>query len=312
MNKTIYIKEYSNDLELLKQKEKKYPELLKKLVIIYRKCFKVLVEQEYKYGNIIVIPVNKEKSINKNIEEKIKKIVVNQNIKNIVLSNYLEEYSKLKTTIKNVNFLDGRELFKNLSLNVVDYICKMQKVDMKTQEVVLLVNKDSTENIRIIEQIARSVKSVKIVTNNIKNFSRLEEYLYQNFGIMISITQNKRKSLKNAKIILNIDFSEDEINKCEINRNSIIVNFEKKIKLNSKFFNGININYYCLKEDEEIMDVFDKWNLYKSFKIEILLESLMYNKEFELINNRIKLKELVGNNGNILKEEYGRILQKIA
>ena len=61
---------------------------------------------------------------------------------------------------------------------------------------------------------------------------------------MITVTNNKKKSLMRSKIILNVDFKTNEINKYNIPDDSIIVNFKGDVDINKKRFNGLNINDY--------------------------------------------------------------------
>ena len=93
------------------------------------------------------------------------------------------------------------------------------------------IDEVSTENIKLF---AKEFKRVNVVTNHIEKLKKIEENIFDEFGIMITITNNKKKSLKNAKIILNRDFPEELINKFNIvifnyiiciNKNHLLVLF---------------------------------------------------------------------------------------
>ncbi len=60
-------------------------------------------------------------------------------------------------------------------------------------------------------------------------------------GIAITITNNKRKSLLKAKIIINMDFDEELINSFNLNSKALVIQLNKEIYIKSKLFNGINI-----------------------------------------------------------------------
>ena len=165
----------------------------------------------------------------------------------------------------------------------------------------MLINDFNKINTEIIIEIAKNIKTLNIVTNHIDRCKKIEEYLYNEFGIMISISNNKRKSLLNSEIILNIDFPEELINKYRIYEKSIIINISEKIKLISKRFNGININYYKINIPE-------KYKIY-NFKDEIIYESIIF-KIYKLEDimkkikkDKIKIKKLIGNNGVISEKE---------
>lgn len=118
---------------------------------------------------------------------------------------------------------------------------------------------------------------------------------------MLNASNNKKKSLLKAKIIINIDFVEENINKYKIYDNSIIININDKINIKSKRFNGININYYKIQ-------IPDEYKL-EHFKDEIIYESLTYSKKYKYVKDKIKkdkirINKLIGNNGIIEEREF--------
>lgn len=118
---------------------------------------------------------------------------------------------------------------------------------------------------------------------------------------MLNITNNKKTSLLKSEIIINIDFSEELINKYKIFNRAIIVNILDKINIYKNNFNGVNINYYRIYMP----------NKYKvlEFDDEIIYESLIYQyKELSTIRQKIRedkisIKEFIGNNGLIQESE---------
>lgn len=94
------------------------------------------------------------------------------NIENVVLSNYLEknEILKQKLYCQNINILDGRYLFYLLIPEIIEYILKRQKVKLQNGEVTLLINDFTQNNAKIITYIAQNVKRVNIVTNHSNKF----------------------------------------------------------------------------------------------------------------------------------------------
>lgn len=137
-----------------------------------------------------------------------------------------------------------------------------------------------------IKQIVRQYKRVNIVTNHIEKFRKIEEQILEKEGIMITVSDNKRKSLSKSKIILNVDFPTELINQYHIYEEAIIVNLKGNVKINRKRFNGININDYNIKF--RIFDEFDydKNNLYEPKDI---YEAQIYqNQPFEYIERKLK------------------------
>ena len=287
-------------------------DFVKRILIKIKKLFNIVEFSEDKGKTTIILPlfksnIIKDKKIIK-IAKKINRKLYDNNIENVVLSNYLEENEILKQKLycQNINILDGRYLFYLLIPEIVDYILKRQKKKLENGEITLLINDFTENNARIITYIAQSVKRVNIVTNHSNKFKKLEEYLYNELGIILNITNNKNKSLANAGLIINIDLPEEIINKYEINSNAIIVNIFNEIKIRAKKFNGVNINYYKAYIPK-------KYKM-EGFKDNLIYESSIYKYNYEnarkdIITNKIKIKKLIGINGDISENEFCKNLK---
>ena len=287
-------------------------DFVKRIVIKIKKIFNIVEFSEDNGKTTITLPLFKSNKIrNKKIikiAKRINKKLYDNNIENVVLSNYLEENEILKQKLycQNINILDGRYLFYLLIPENIEYILKRQKVKLQNEEVTLLINDFTQNNAKIITYIAQNVKRVNIVTNHSNKFKKIEDYLYNELGVILNITNNKSKSLSNANLIINIDFPEEIINKYEINSNAIIVNIFNEIKIRAKKFNGININYYkaCIPKEYQI----------DGFQNNLVYESSIYKYSYEnarkdIIANKIRIKKLVGINGDISENEFCKNLK---
>lgn len=287
-------------------------DFVKRIVIKIKKIFNIVEFSEDNGKTTITLPLFKSNKIrNKKIikvAKRINKKLYDNNIENVVLSNYLEENEILKQKLycQNINILDGRYLFYLLIPEIIEYILKRQKVKLQNGEVTLLINDFTQNNAKIITYIAQNVKRVNIVTNHSNKFKKIEDYLYNELGVILNITNNKSKSLSNANLIINIDFPEEIINKYEINSNAIIVNIFNEIKIRAKKFNGININYYkaCIPKEYQI----------DGFQNNLVYESSIYKYSYEnarkdIIANKIRIKKLVGINGDISENEFCKNLK---
>lgn len=226
--------------------------------------------------------------------------------KGVVLSNYLNqgEYTNEKITQNGIYIYTGKLLSNYLLYDLVEYISKMRKEEIHTQEVFILTNNPTKVDENNIIYFAKNFKRINIVTNRINYFKKMENHLEDKLGIAITITNNKRKSLLKAKIIINLDFDEEIINSFNINRNAIILNPNNKINIKSKLFNGINVcDYQIIYKD--------KFNspIYKKFDKKILYESTIIDKKYDEVINQIKednvrIVNLIGKNGVINQKEY--------
>lgn len=198
---------------------------------------------------------------------------------------------------------------KYLTYNFIEYICKIRNEDICQQEVYILVNSPTTSDESSIIYFAEKFKRINIVTKNIKKFYKLQNYLEKKLGIAITVTNNKKKSLLKAKIIVNFNFDDETLNSFNINQKAIIIHNNKKATIKSKLFNGINIIDYqiAFNRANEFND--SKFN---KFNKKYLYESCIKHKDFDLIqeqicNDGIKIVNLIGKNGVINNKEYQKL-----
>ena len=254
--------------------------------------------------NVIMLP-DLEKVEEKNIEKiakRTKKIIAKHSkSKKIAISKEIQE-SKLYINYLNsygMEIADGRWLFQILLTKITEYIIKKKKIEKV--HISILVNNINDIELENIKEIAKKYKNVNVVTNHMEKLKNIEKQL-EDEGIIIAVTNNKKKSLSKADLILNIDFSKELINKYRINENAIIVNTKGKIKINEKRFNGLNVHNYEIdfredKKDEKILN--------QKYYIKDLYEAELYKKQrLEAIRQKIKLdkveiKKLILNNGEL-------------
>lgn len=290
--------------------------VLNKIILIYKYLFNIVTIRNFGNKQIYILPWKKEKNKkigNRKISKLYKKIssrVTNDNL--VVLSDAINEDERILGIVyKNrLKVLDGKWLFSILLQDTTKYIVECQKKELKNQIITILINRPNDIVLASLKSLAKEIKLLKIVTTNSKYFKKVENQLYNELGIPILIVNNRKKSLLNSDIIINIDFSEKEINQYNINRKSIIINVNDNININLKGFSGININGYKIKVDNQIIDLLKEYNLYNQFDINTLYESLIYSREkFDKLKNSIcednvKIEYLIGTKGKINEMEY--------
>lgn len=303
----VFIYEDNSEVKSLKDKIKKlYFKLIKKIEI------KKVLNDSYKNTAInkiiICIPNYKFNKINKTFMKNLLYRLNQNGAKNIVLSDSLSRKTLLKNELYSYNFniLNGRFLIKISSIDILEYIMEKIESNLNKEEISIMVNENSNINLEIITNIANIAKRVNLITNNISRFKKLENKLYEENGIILSIGNNRKKGLAKSKYILNIDFPEELLNKYKIYKKAVVVNIENICKVNSKSFSGIVINdidiaYKKKEEEKEVLEKFDKKEVYESKIIAL--------DEYNEINNvkrrdNFKIVNTIGNNGVIHQDEY--------
>lgn len=256
-------------------------------------------------NNRIILPNKKEENIKtdeifaqktKNILDKTasKKIILSKNIhKKNGYINYLYSY--------NYDIVDGKWLFKILMYDVLEYIIMKKNLDKEETQVSIMVNDITEKDLYNIKKIITNFKKVNIITNHLEKFKNLEEK-YKDIGIVINVGNNKRKGILKSKIILNLDFPSELVNKYNIYDEAIIVNFQNNVKIKKKRYNGICINDYEI--DVKNCNDFNFLDFENYYKKE-LYEGISYkNQPIEEVLKKLKIdgvviEKLVGVNNSI-------------
>ena len=242
---------------------------------------------------------------------------IKQNCVNLVcLSDNLLINSKFIGFIKNENvrILDGRWLYKHLIGNIVDYIsnCKNEKIDF--QEISILTHDINRIVISTIKELALKVRALNVLTDKEKMFRNIEKELYSEYGIILNMNNNYKRSLTKSDIIINFDFTEEELIRYNLPKNACIINLERKIELDSKKFEGISTNFYEITMPSRyiksliILKGFNTENLYESF---IYKNTSPENIKNEILKDKVNIISLIGKNGIIRKKEFQNISKKV-
>ena len=282
-------------------------DFVKKIILNVKYFFNIIDIKNEKGKIMCYLPILKNKNISKRktikLLKKVTKELEKNGVNDVVLSEHLNTLEELKNRLysENINILDGRYLFKCLIQETISYILKIQNEDIQKAEISILVNDFNEINKNLVVDISKEVRGLNVITNHITKWSKIEDSLYNEFGILLNVSNNREGSLKSSKIIINIDFPSELINQYKIYDTAIIVNILGKVQIKSKKFNGININYFEIKMPK-------KYKL-EGFKNEVVYESLIYKKELYkarsiILNDKIKIKKLIGNNGNIKENEF--------
>ena len=212
--------------------------------------FEKIFIKAYKKGNKIFI--NNDGSFSKKIKivKKIKQILEKEKCRQVALENNLKEDNDIIKLLysNNINICNKKWLLKNIVDEVIEEVLNGRQ--RKEYDISICVNEIDTKVEEYILKFAREFKNMNIITNHIGKFKFIEKELY-NEGIIINITNNKRKSLSKAKLILNVDYPKEILNQFTIFDKATIINLEGDIKINKKRFSGRIISDYKYNVDQQ-------------------------------------------------------------
>lgn len=221
--------------------------------------------------------------ISKHLIKKLTKMLTNDKVEKVLLEKGIQ--------LKYPKFV-GEAIFENMIPEVIEY-CK-NKENFVSAEVFVCTNQYSKNIEEMIIELSKKMKVVNVVSNN-KKYKILEKNL-ENQNIFITVLNNKRKSLKNAKIVVNVDFK--DFNDYNINRELALIDLSGVAKIpngfEGKYIKGIRYS------TNKVLRIFSEFeNFEKSELLEAEISRITdYNNAREYVNkNKIEIKELIGIRG---------------
>ena len=262
------------------------------------------VEIENFENNYVITIYDKKKN---RVKNKLVKYINKFKIDTLVFSEDLKEYKEeiCKMMQDYIVVINGRKVMEFLQFDIMKYILEMQNKDIRQEEVYIIFKKDNSLDLNFLKIFIENFRMTNIVTNDLERLKNVQDNLLYNDNILISVSNNKKKALKRAKYILNVNLSKEELEKYRINREDIIVNIKEDVQYDDISFAGINVRYLEIEFPDEYLErferlgtKFDNVKLYES----VLLKERMDKRKMEEVQERIKndgvrVTALIGNNG---------------
>ena len=290
MKKTVYFRlEYYKDTDDLSYKYRNklfinFLRKIKKLKYVFGNI--KMIESDDKIEYICYTVHNKEEKTLKKIENIVRKnintnIILSRRIKEIACNKEnIEIYQNVNKIIKNSK--ENKSIYRDFLKTVIKSVIERKKEILEEQSLSILIDTKDYNNTQLISELITQYKMINIVTSNRNQFADLEEEAEQNFE-PISVLNNKRKSLRNAKYILNVDFSGEKIKEYSIDRTAIIFNVADTKIDKLMYFDGNIINNVKLIDNGEF-ELQDEYNIQREKWAEAVREKIEKN-EYELIGN---------------------------
>ncbi len=248
-------------------------------------------------GNKIILPFDnipnkKEDGCRKTKSEeklalKTNKLFKKLNSRKVVLSKEIKKHTTYLNLLQTygLDIVDGKWLFKMLIPEIVYYVEKQKDIKPYETTIQILINDFTEVAIENIKKLTQSHKHISVVTKHIEKMKKIEEQILEETGAMITVMNNKKKSLAKSNIIINMDFSNELINQYVISENATIIDTTSCIKIQKKRFEGKVIkNYEIMRKNREEYQV--DTNLYYQRD---LYESEFYkNQPYKYVRDKIK------------------------
>ena len=308
-NKELY---ENNFLEKFKNKNTKFSKLMYnicyffyKFIVFIKYIGNIITVKQLYYSYIFIFPFNnknKSKYKLKKCMKNLQKIIPKYKLNTLAFSNELKEKTNIEEYAEHltkIHFLEENSLMPYLIQEILSYILQIQKTRTEFEDLYICIKNISTFYTENIYYLSNYFKTINIITPNIKNFQKIANKLEEN-GILITVANNKEKSLKKAKLIVNVDFNKEELSKYIIYRRAIIISIKEKEAYNNIVFDGLQIKKIEINVANEIKENFKKYNLLKNYSLSVLYNSVISGiKGFE--DTKLKMKK---DNNNALWKQW--------
>ncbi len=287
-------------------KENNSKDILKKISnYLFYKFSVIDVDNEKK-----CIYINK-KYINNKAYKKINRYLNKQGLdildKNTLIAKNIQ--LKVRNNHKNDVFINEikylqkeKYLMKVMLYEILKYIEKMVDADYRNESIYVTMISEKNKNVLL--EIIDLFKNINIITTRIGYMRRLEKNILKNKDSIISISNNKRKALKRARLLINFDFNDNLLKEFSINRNCIIINLNnERIRLNSNFqgciIDSVQIDFKNQYEQYIKKCRYNIEDLYGSYIQQYVYKNAIKQSK----EDDCQIVKLLGNSGVILNEE---------
>ncbi len=313
-NKELYQYDF---LEKLKSKNTKLSKLkyniynfFYKFIIFMKYLGNIITVKKFYNSYIFIFPFNIKNASEYKIKismNKLQKLIKKYKIRSIAFSNDLKE--KIDINKYSANFLNENSLTAYLIKEILNYVLEIKNTKTELEDLFICIKEPNKFNIQNIYYLSNYFKTINIITPNINKFQKIVDKLEES-GALVTLANNKEKSLKKSKLIVNFDFTKEELLKYNIYRRAIIISIKENRPYNNLGFEGIEIKNVQIDISKELKDIFRENFLLENFSLCTLYKSLLSeNESFEAVKKKMEESELTvtklyGNNGKIDKNEY--------
>lgn len=298
----MYVKQRKK-VVYIRQEDRNYLTILEKLLCYIRKIFMIIKIEYARDDVVIVVPQYRHQSLflNRILIKKIRRKVANFEGYYISFDDKLKCISDIVRQYQNV---EDKLLMRELVMEIFEYIFDTGKKCINLENVYIFVNEYNKMNADLIELMASKFKTVNIITEKLRYYRRLEEKLYDS-GILITVSNNKRKGARYANYIVNIDYAKEKFEEYRINMEAVIVNLTQEQEFFKNGFRGKIINDMKIEVDKDSIDYIMEF--YGNFDEKRYVENCI--KKGQKIDDvfkqyNVKISGLIGVRGVLHKSEF--------
>lgn len=310
---------------ILTKVEKVFLQIFFLIVVKIKKYLHIITIKQIYTGYIFILPISsmKEKTqydFEKQLKKciiKVKRLMKQYNISTIILSEelknnqiFIQKFQDNRDVKRQVKILDGTGLMPYLIQEIIEYISQKHGQRAELEDIYILISQDKIGYKENIAFLTQHFKTINIVTPCLSSYQKLADQLEEKYNAMITVTNNKKKSLRKAKWIVNFDMSTEEMKKYTVYRTSTIIYLNKNDIYEENTFEGLHICNAGIDVSQEVKDFFTKQYLINQCPITILYESTINQKsnmrliKEQMRKDQVKINRLYGRRGALSEAEF--------
>jgi len=220
--------------------------------------------------------------------------------------------TSLKTMLQHTKPWQVQENLKLPFLyEILKFCMQLGKANRQSTDIYFVCQAFSKETVEIIKQLATMFKCINIVTEDMVPYTVFANKVYAEDAQLITVSNHKRKALRQAKWIINYDYTTEELQAYTLNREAIVLQIQNKMQT-------MPIGFCKLVVNDVVLNASPKYQAYlqtlqldpQAFEIQDILASLLYQKTTRqekqnlLEELHISIQAVVGMNGIIQAKEF--------
>ena len=240
---------------------------------------------------------------------------------NVVLDDGIEKHKSIVdyfNSLEGICLFNGKKIFTLYLEEIIRSICKLLSVSINDLRIGIIADRLDVEKECLIKRLVTELRFLSIVSPNYKNMVKLTEKIYEDTGLVITVSDDDKNVFKECNIVINFSNDSEFVNNCKLYEHTIVVNYG--VKIQKKNYKGViisGLNMYSNKFSLKTYTWLGQLNFCEALvsQNDIITSNIDNKRDFE-INYINELKKIgyrisgfVGCNGNIAKEEFDYLAQ---
>ena len=152
---------------------------------------------------------------------------------NVVLDDGIEKHKSIVdyfNSLEGICLFNGKKIFTLYLEEIIRSICKLLSVSINDLRIGIIADRLDVEKECLIKRLVTELRFLSIVSPNYKNMVKLTEKIYEDTGLVITVSDDDKNVFKECNIVINFSNDSEFVNNCKLYEHTIVVNYGVKIQ----------------------------------------------------------------------------------